>query len=84
MSSHLVSLPKFWCFDTDMTYAGLGILASDIRHNHNEKGVSDINWQSIKLNMIGERSNIKLVPRKLWDNMKKIYGEGILMTVLLR
>lgn len=84
MSSQLVSSPKFWCFDTDTTYAGLGILASDIRHNHNEKGISEINWQSFKLNMIGERSNIKFVPGKLWDNMKKIYGEGILTTVLLR
>lgn len=51
------------------------MLASDIRDHLNEKGISEIYWQSFKLNMVGESNNIKFVPGKLWDNMKKLDGE---------
>lgn len=59
-----------------MAYAGSVMLASDIRHHLNEKGISETYWQSFNLDMMGERGNIKLVPGELWDNMKKLDEEG--------
>lgn len=59
-----------------MACAGLSKLSSEIRCHLNEKGISEIYWQSFKLKMIGERGNIILIPGKLWSNMKKLNGEG--------
>lgn len=40
--------------------------------------------ESFKLVMMGEGSNIRLVPSKEWDSVKKLEGQGTLLRPLCR